>query len=148
MGRPLFTPEELEELRRIDAEIDKNFVMTPEEYRASTQRDRQGRKPPRGMDPATARAARNARQKVYYQTHREEILEKQKVYRDSHRGYMRDYRAANRERLLEYQRVYDASHAEEKAARQKAYYQAHREEILAKARERNARKRKSGGCTT
>lgn len=146
MGKPMFTPEELEELKRIDAEIDKNFVMTPEEYRASSQRDRQGRKPPRGMDPAAARAARNARQRVYYQTHREEILEKQKVYRDSHRDYMRDYRAANRERLLEYQRVYYASHAEEKAVRQKAYYQAHREEILAKARERRVNKM-SGGYT-
>ena len=36
-----FTPEELEELRRADAEIDEHFRLTNEEMQASRKRDRE-----------------------------------------------------------------------------------------------------------
>lgn len=40
----LFTPEELEELRRADEELEADFRQTPEEIRESRQRDRQARR--------------------------------------------------------------------------------------------------------
>ena len=39
----LFTPEELEELRRADAELDEEFVQTQEEIVASRNRDKSAR---------------------------------------------------------------------------------------------------------
>ena len=36
----LFTPEELEELRRVDAEIEESFLITNEELRESRKRDK------------------------------------------------------------------------------------------------------------
>lgn len=38
---PLFTPEELEELRRADQEIEENFQITQEEINQSRKRDRE-----------------------------------------------------------------------------------------------------------
>ncbi len=37
----VFTPEELEELRRADEEIEREFRWTPEELAASRERDRE-----------------------------------------------------------------------------------------------------------
>ena len=37
----MFTPDELEDLRRADAEIDDNFRLTNEEIKASRNRDRE-----------------------------------------------------------------------------------------------------------
>lgn len=37
----MFTPEELEELRLADAEIDESFRLTNEEIQASRKRDRE-----------------------------------------------------------------------------------------------------------
>ena len=39
----LFTPEELEELRKADAELDETFCQTQEERIASMRRDRDSR---------------------------------------------------------------------------------------------------------
>ena len=40
MARPLFTPEELEELRRFDEELEEDFCQTQEEIDQSRKRDR------------------------------------------------------------------------------------------------------------
>lgn len=72
----MFTPEELEELRRADAEIDENFRLTNEEMQASRKRDREAvfdRKGHRGKKIAAQKAAwkkenrekRNAYQREY-----------------------------------------------------------------------------------
>lgn len=56
----MFTPEELEELRRADAEIDENFCLTHEEIQASRNRDRESviaRKDNRGRKIAAQKAA-------------------------------------------------------------------------------------------
>ena len=72
----LFTPEELEELRRADAELDETFTQTQEERVASRKRDR----------VATLEAKEPDKRK---------IAENQRAYRE-----------ANREKLREYNREY------------------------------------------
>ena len=72
----LFTPEELEELRRADAELDEEFVQTQEEFVESRKRDKQAR-----FDRLDAKGKK--------------IAENQRAYREANREkyneYMRDY---------------------------------------------------------
>ena len=98
---PLFTPEELEEMRRADAEIDVGFVITREERQEIKKRGN-----PRKRSAETRRRDA-ARSKAYYWAHREEML-----------AYQKARYKANREELQAYyrerQRIYDAAHREEK----------------------------------
>ena len=75
MSRPLFTPEELEELARIDAELEAAPV-TADELADSRRRDRAAKLD--SMDKRTLRIAEQQRQ--YYEAHREEIAEHQRQY--------------------------------------------------------------------
>ena len=72
----LFTPEELEELRRADAELDEEFVQTQEEIEESRKRDR---------DVCIDRLDSRSRK----------IAENQRAYREANREkyneYMRNY---------------------------------------------------------
>ena len=108
MSRSIFTPEELEELRRADAEIEAGFVMTHEERQEIKKRDRK----PRKVSEATLEKNR-ARSKAYYWANREKVLAQQKARYE-----------ANREVLLPYyrarQRIYDAAHREEINAKRRA----------------------------
>ena len=110
--RPLFTSEELEEMRRADEKIDKSFVITQEERREIKQRDKKPRKV-----SETARLRNIERSKAYYWANRDKVLAQQKAY------YM-----ANREDLLpqrrERQRIYDAAHREERNAKRRAQRRA------------------------
>lgn len=138
MSRSIFTPEELEELRRADAEIEAGFVMTREERMEIKRRDKKPRKV-----SEESRLRNIERSKAYYREHREEILAYQKDYYREHREEMRAVRR-------EYQRTYYATHREEKprvlnpenrakiSERNKAYYRAHRDKILARGRARRA----------
>ena len=80
MSRPLFTPEELEELARIDAELEAAPV-TADELADSRRRDRAAKLD--SMDKRTRRIAERNRQ--YYEAHREEIAERMRQYREAHR---------------------------------------------------------------
>ena len=75
----LFTPEELEELRRADEALDDSFVQTQEEIELSRERDRKSRLS--NMDPD-----------------KRKIAESQRAYREANRekynAYMRNYFAA------------------------------------------------------
>lgn len=108
MSRSIFTPEELEELRRADAEIEAGFVMTREERQEIKKRDKKPRKV-----SEESRLRNIARSRAYYWAHREEMLAQQKARYE-----------ANREILLPYyrerQRIYDAAHREEKNAKARA----------------------------
>ena len=77
----LFTPEELEELRRADEELDESFVQTQEEISESRKRDRKAKL--QQMDPK-----------------QQKIAESQKAYREANRekynAYMRAYLAKRR----------------------------------------------------
>ena len=75
MSRPLFTPEELEELARIDAELEAAPV-TADELADSRRRDRAAKLD--SMDKRTRRIAEQQRQ--YREAHREEIAEQQRQY--------------------------------------------------------------------
>ena len=80
MSRPLFTPEELAELARIDAELE-SAPVTADELAESRRRDRAAQ-----LDAMDKRARRMAeQQRQYYAAHREEIAERMRQYREAHR---------------------------------------------------------------
>ena len=88
----MFTPEELEELRRADAEIDENFRLTNEEIQESRKRDRESvldRKDHRGKKIAAQQAA-------YREANKEKIADYQAAWKKENRekwnAYQREYR--------------------------------------------------------
>ena len=81
----LFTPEEREELRRADAELDEEFVLTQEEIVESRKRDKQAR-----FDRLDAKGKKIAEyQRAYYEANREK-------YNEYMRNYLRKKRAEAR----------------------------------------------------
>ena len=84
-----FTAAELEEMRRADEEIEREFRVTPEDLRRSREQDRQAE-----LDalPTAERIKREYR-RAYYAANRDKVLE-----------YRRAYYEANREKVLEGQR--------------------------------------------
>jgi len=99
-----FTAAELEEMRRADEEIEREFRVTPEDLRRSREQDRQAE-----LDalPTAERIKREYR-RAYYAANREKVLEGQRAYREANREKVlegqRAYREANREKVLEGQR--------------------------------------------
>lgn len=108
MSRSIFTPEELEELRQADAEIEAGFVMTHEERVEINRREKKSR----DLSPET-RARNIERSKAYYREHREAVLAQQK---ERYRERREEMCAVRRE----YQRTYYATHREEILARKRA----------------------------
>lgn len=74
---PLFTPEELEELRRADQEIEENFQITQEEINQSRKRDREFDL--ESLDHHQRKIA--AYQAAYREANREKINAHQREYR-------------------------------------------------------------------
>ena len=112
----LFTPEELEELRRVDAEIEESFLITNEELRESRKRDKAAlldRKDSRGKKIAAKNAA-------YYEANREKIAAQKAAYYE-----------ANREKIAAQKAAYREANREKIAAQQAAYREANREKIAA-----------------
>ena len=107
MSQPLFTPEELEELARIDAELEAAPV-TADELADSRRRDRAAKLD--SMDKRTRRITEQMRQ--YYEAHREEIAERKRQYYEAHR-----------EEIAERMRQYYEAHREEIAERMRQYYE-------------------------
>lgn len=98
MTRPLFTPEELEELRRADEELDESFCLTPEDLRFIQALDRAAnydRKDNRSQKIAAQRAA-------YYEANKEKIAARQAAWqkknRDKLNAYRREYRRKRKEK--------------------------------------------------
>ena len=96
MGR-LFTDEELEAMRLADEKIEKEFLMTPEEWAESKARDRQARID--RLDNKGRKIA--AQQAAYYEANREKIAVQQAAYREANRekwnAYQREYRRRKRQ---------------------------------------------------
>ena len=116
----LFSPEELEELRRYDALLDESFVETSAEIVASYRRDKQVKMD--RMDNQQKEAAEKRR--AYEAANREKQREKK-----------RTYNAANREKLLAYYRAYNAANREKRNAQMREYGRKKREAArLAKSR--------------
>jgi len=105
MRKPLFTPEELEELRRADEELEANFFITSQERRQSNERDVHSRNERRD----NKKEAIAARAKAYYEENKEAIAAYQKAYREE-----------NKEAIAAYQKAYREENKEAIAARRKA----------------------------
>ena len=120
-----FTPAELAEMARADAEIESTFCVTNADIALGRLIDREailGR-----MDSKQKRIAEAQRR--YYETHKEEIAEAHRRYRETHK-----------EEIAEAQRRYYETHKEEIAEAQRRYYETHKEEIAEGKRElRDAR---------
>lgn len=126
-GASPFTPWELEELARADAELDdKEVFLTPEERAASAALDR----------AATTAAGPAEKKRSHKRTTQESPQE-----REIRLAARRVWRAAHREQLRLASATYNASHRQERRDYQKAYDATHREQISAKRRERYAAKK-------
>ena len=86
-----FTPEELEELRKADADLDDTYRLTSEDIAFSRQLDREAKlakKDNRGKKAA-------ARSAAYYEANKEKIADYQAAYyeanKEKHNAYMREY---------------------------------------------------------
>lgn len=101
-----FTKEELEEMRRADEEIERDFALTLEDFRRGTELDRAFRR--EAMTPGKQKAL--ARWRAYREANREKEAERQRAYYEANReklaAYQRAYYEANREEVAEYQRAY------------------------------------------
>lgn len=97
MARPLFTPEELEELRRFDEELEEDFCQTQEEIVQSRKRDRAATVA--AMDPKKRKIAEY--QAAYYEANKDKIAERNAAWRKANRerwnAYFREYRRRKRE---------------------------------------------------
>ena len=96
-----FTPAELAEMARADAEIESTFCVTNADIALGRLIDREailGR-----MDSKQKRIAEAQRR--YYETHKEEIAEAQRRYRETHKEEIaeaqRRYREAHKEEIAE-----------------------------------------------
>ena len=69
MKKPLFTPEELEEMAAADAEIEESFCMTNEDLRRSRELDRRIKRENMPFDKRKIAEA----QKAYREANREKI---------------------------------------------------------------------------
>ena len=117
-----FTPEELAEMARADAEIEREFILTAEEAAESRKLDR---------DALMARKENQAKalaeyQRRYYEANKEAI-----------RAKRRQHYQANREALTEYQRRYYEANKEALAEYKRRYYEANK----AKWKDYNARQK-------
>ena len=112
-----FTEEELEELRRADAELDEEYHLTQEDIVFSRQLDREAK-----LDRMDNRGRRfAAQQAAYYEANREKIAAQQAAYREANREKIAAQKAAyyeaNREKYNAYMREYMRKR---KAAKKKA----------------------------
>ena len=91
-----FTPEELAELARADAEIEREFILTAEEAAESRELDRAA------------------------------LMERKDKQAKAVAEYQRRYREANKEAVAEYQRRYREANKEAVAEYQRRYYEANK----------------------
>ena len=103
----------------------RNDQLTPDDYKASTERDRDS-----VQDNRDAKGQRRAAyQKAYRAANRDKLA-----------AYQKAYRAANRDKRAAYQKDYDAANRDKRAAQQKAYYAANRDKLAAQQKIRDRRK--------
>ena len=97
-----FTSEEIEEMRRADEEIERDFRWTNDELAASRRRD---------ADILLFRKSKRDRN----------IAEKQRAYYE-----------ANKDSIAEYQRTYRKANKDSIAEKKRAYYEANKDSIAEK----------------
>ena len=114
-----FTAAELEEMRRADEEIERNFRWTQEELEESRLRDRAAVF--EALPPDKRRRA--AAQKAYREANRDKVAAAKKAYYE-----------ANRDKVAAAQKAYYEANRDKVAAAQKAYYEANRDKVAAAQR--------------
>ena len=122
----LFTPEELEEIRRADEELEAEYSAMWRERKKKQMLRRKlkaKRKAQYRQYYAKSRARRLAYQKTYYAKRREQI-----------RAKARDHYQRNREKVLKQKSAYRDAHREELRQKARDYYQKNRETIREKQR--------------
>ena len=121
-----FTPEELAEMARADAEIERDFILTDEESAESRELDRAA-KMARKDKKAKALAEYQRR---YREANKEAVAEYQRRYYEANKEAVaerqRRYYEANKEALAEYRRRYYEANKEAVAERQRRYYEANK----------------------
>ena len=129
-----FTPEEIEEMRLADEEIERDFRWTNDELAASRRRDADiflSRKSKRDRSIAEKRRA-------YYEANKDSIAEKQRAYREANKDSIaekqRAYREANKDSIAERQRAYREANKDSIAEKRRAYYEANKDSIAEKQR--------------
>ena len=135
-----WTPAELEEMARADAEIEASFRVTDADLAIGRLFDREAILD--RMDSKQKRIAESQRR--YYEAHKEERTEYQRRYYEAHKEEIaetqRRYYEAHKEEIAETQRRYYEAHKEERTEAQRRYREAHKEEIAEGKRElRDAR---------
>ena len=124
-----FTPEEIEEMRLADEEIERDFRWTNDELAASRRRDADiflSRKSKRDRSIAEKRRA-------YYEANKDSIAEKQRAYREANKDsiaeYQRAYYEANKDSIAERRRAYREANKDSIAEKQRAYREANKDSI-------------------
>ena len=128
-----FTPEELEEMRRADAEIDRNFRLTNDDLRRSRQLDRDAAleaKDNKGRQTA-------AQKKAWYEANREKVSAQKKAWYE-----------ANREKVSAQKKAWYEANREKVSAQQKAYREANRADYNAYMREYMKKRRLAKAAAT
>lgn len=86
----LFTKEELEELRRIDAELEEEFALSAQDMAMSRQLDREAR-----LDKLDNKGRRKAaRSAAYREANKEKIAARSAAYYEANKEKIADYQAA------------------------------------------------------
>ena len=121
-----FTPEELAEMARADAEIEREFILTDEEAAESRELDRAALM---ARKDKQAKAVAE-RQRRYYEANKEAVAERQRRYYEANKEAVaernRRYREANKEAVAEYKRRYREANKEAVAEYQRRYYEANK----------------------
>ena len=127
-----FSPEELEEMRRADEEIEQNFQWTNEEIAASREIDASIKA---ALKPIEKRRIAEY-QRAYYEANKDSIAEKQRAYREANKDsiaeYQRAYYEANKDSIAEKQRAYYEANKDSIAEYQRAYREANKDSIAEK----------------
>ena len=122
----LFTEEELKAMRLADEEIEKDFSMTPDDWKRSKAMDRQAR-----IDRLDNKGRRIADyQAAYREANKEKIADYQAAYRE-----------ANKEKIAAQKAAYREANKEKIAAQKAAYIRNNREKWNAYQREYRRRKK-------
>ena len=129
-----FTPEEIEEMRRADEEIERDFRWTRDELAASRSRDAEATI----FQKDTRCRSIAEKQKAYREANKDSIAEYKKAYyeanKDSIAEKQKAYREANKDSIAEYQKAYYEANKDSIAEKQKAYYEANKDSIAEKQR--------------
>lgn len=93
-----FAAEELEEMRRADEEIEREFRWTNEELQAARERDREAR-----LDSMDGRKQKVADyQRAYYEANREKVAAARRAYYETNREKLADSQRWLREERKEW----------------------------------------------